>query len=93
MSGRKSVHQSLRDSGNLYAGCYLSRLHSGFLIHTSNHSAVDGTLMSGLGFDLIWFGVILVLFVHTGLLTPPFGMCVFSVKAALEGSSIRRRNF
>jgi len=41
-------------------------------------------IIATLGFDLIWFGVILVLFVHMGLLTPPFGMCVFSVKAALD---------
>jgi TRAP-type C4-dicarboxylate transport system permease large subunit len=40
-------------------------------------------LMASLGFDLIWFGVVLVLFVHMGLLTPPFGMCVFAVKASI----------
>lgn len=41
-------------------------------------------IISDLGFNLIWFGVILVLFVHMGLLTPPFGMCVFSVKVSIS---------
>lgn len=45
-------------------------------------------IMSMLGFDLIWYGVIMVLFVHMGLLTPPFGMCVFAVKGALSNRSI-----
>jgi len=40
-------------------------------------------IMASLGFDLIWFGVVIVLFVHMGLITPPFGMCVFAVKGAL----------
>jgi tripartite ATP-independent transporter DctM subunit len=41
-------------------------------------------IMGIMGFDLIWFGVVFVLFVHLGLLTPPFGMCVFTVKSAIE---------
>lgn len=40
--------------------------------------------MRALGFDLIWFGVVLVLTVYLGLLTPPFGMSVFAVKSALD---------
>lgn len=40
-------------------------------------------LIADMGFDLIWFGIVIVLFVHMGLITPPFGMCVFSVKGAL----------
>jgi tripartite ATP-independent transporter DctM subunit len=34
--------------------------------------------------DLIWFGVITVLAVEIGLLTPPFGISVFVVKSALK---------
>lgn len=34
-----------------------------------------------LGLDLIWFGVIAVLAVEMGLITPPFGICVFAVKS------------
>lgn len=36
-----------------------------------------------LGFDPIWFGVVMVIAVEMGLITPPFGMSVFTVKASL----------
>lgn len=36
-----------------------------------------------LGFDLIWFGVMCVISIETGLITPPFGMSVFVVKSAV----------
>jgi tripartite ATP-independent transporter DctM subunit len=35
----------------------------------------------GLGFDPIWFGVILVVVVEIGLITPPIGINVFMIKA------------
>lgn len=35
-------------------------------------------------FDLIWFGVITVIAVEIGLLTPPFGLSVFTIKSALD---------
>ena len=38
-------------------------------------------LLSSLGFDLIWFGVILVMVVEITLLSPPVGMNVFVIKA------------
>jgi C4-dicarboxylate transporter, DctM subunit len=38
--------------------------------------------------DLVWFGVITVVAVETGLLTPPFGLSAFTVKAALDDKSI-----
>ena len=36
-----------------------------------------------LGYDLIWFGIVSIVAVETGLLTPPFGMVVFAMKATL----------
>lgn len=36
-----------------------------------------------LGFDLIWFGIVSVVAVEMGLLTPPFGIVVYTMKAAL----------
>lgn len=36
-----------------------------------------------LGWDLIWLGVVMVIVTEMGLLTPPFGMVVFSVKATI----------
>lgn len=35
------------------------------------------------GYDKIWFGMIAIIAVEIGLLTPPFGMVVFAMKAAL----------
>ena len=36
-----------------------------------------------LGFDPIAFGILGILAIEVGLLTPPFGMLVFTVRAAL----------
>jgi tripartite ATP-independent transporter DctM subunit len=35
-------------------------------------------------FDLIWFGVLTVVAVEIGLLTPPFGLSVYTIKAAMN---------
>lgn len=40
------------------------------------------------GLDIIWFGVITVVAVEIGLLTPPFGISVYTVKSALDDRSI-----
>src|SRR3546814_20715564 len=44
---------------------------------------VFGPLASALGFDPIAFAIIGILAIETGLLTPPFGILVFTVKAAV----------
>lgn len=36
-----------------------------------------------LGYDPIWFGIIAIVAIEVGLLTPPFGMVIFSMKSAL----------
>ena len=38
--------------------------------------------------DLIWFGIITIISVEIGLLTPPFGISVFVIKSALDDPSI-----
>jgi C4-dicarboxylate transporter, DctM subunit len=40
------------------------------------------------GFDLIWFGVLTVLAVEIGLLTPPFGLSVYTIKSALDDQDL-----
>lgn len=35
-----------------------------------------------LGFDPIWFGIVMLMAVEIGLVTPPLGMNVYVVKAA-----------
>jgi C4-dicarboxylate transporter, DctM subunit len=44
---------------------------------------VFGPLAMALGFDPLAFAIIGVLAIETGLLTPPFGLLVFTVKAAV----------
>ena len=40
-------------------------------------------IVKALGYSLIWFGVVSVIVIEMGLLTPPFGMVVFAMKSAL----------
>jgi tripartite ATP-independent transporter DctM subunit len=42
----------------------------------------------GFNMDIIWFGVITVVAVEIGLLTPPFGLSVYTVKATLNDPSV-----
>lgn len=44
------------------------------------------------GMDIIWFGVITVVAVEIGLLTPPFGVSVYTVKSALNDTRITIRD-
>ncbi|MDN2581483.1 TRAP transporter large permease [Aquibium sp. ELW1220] len=41
-----------------------------------------------MGVDLVWFGIVTVIAVEIGLLTPPFGLSVFVIKSTLNDDSI-----
>ncbi len=41
------------------------------------------------GFDLIWFGVLTVVAVEIGLLTPPFGLSVYTIKSAMDDPALK----
>lgn len=41
-------------------------------------------IMMSLGFDPIWFGVIAVILIEMGMITPPVGMNVFVVKGIAQ---------
>ncbi len=41
-------------------------------------------LVSSLGFDPIWFGIVIVMVVELGLISPPVGMNLFVVQSALQ---------
>ncbi len=45
-------------------------------------------LVSGLGFDLIWFGILVVVATEISLITPPIGMNVFVLKGVLKDVSV-----
>ncbi len=44
-------------------------------------------IVTGLGFDPVWFGVVLVIVVELGLITPPVGMNIFIVKGLMPDVS------
>jgi C4-dicarboxylate transporter DctM subunit len=44
-------------------------------------------LVTSLGFDPVWFGIIIVVVVQIGLISPPVGMNMFVVKSMLPGIS------
>ncbi len=45
-------------------------------------------VVSALGGDLIWFGVVTVIGIEIGLLTPPLGLSVYVIKSSLDDQSI-----
>jgi TRAP-type C4-dicarboxylate transport system permease large subunit len=38
-------------------------------------------LVAAYGFDVVWFGVLFLMCMQLGLLTPPFGMLLFTMKS------------
>jgi C4-dicarboxylate transporter, DctM subunit len=49
---------------------------------------IAAPIATQMGFDLIHFGVITILAVEIGLLTPPFGISIFTVKSTLNDPKI-----
>ncbi|XKE46868.1 TRAP transporter large permease [Halomonas organivorans] len=45
-------------------------------------------ISASFGMDPTWFGIITVVAVEIGLITPPFGLSVYTVKASLDDQSI-----
>jgi tripartite ATP-independent transporter DctM subunit len=45
-------------------------------------------VVKALGGDLVWFGVVAVVAIEIGLLTPPFGIAVYVVKSTLDDQRI-----
>jgi C4-dicarboxylate transporter DctM subunit len=41
-----------------------------------------------MGIDLVWFGIVTVIAVEIGLLTPPFGISVYVIRATLDDDSV-----
>ena len=65
----------------LLLGVYvlLGAVMESFSIMVITVPVVSG-LISGLGFDLVWWGIIMLVVVEIGLITPPFGINVFILK-------------
>ena len=45
-------------------------------------------IASGFGMNLVWFGIVTIVAVEIGLLTPPFGLSVYVIKSTLADSRI-----
>ena len=45
-------------------------------------------VLQPMGVDLVWFGIITVIAVEIGLLTPPFGISVYVIKSTLDDKTI-----
>jgi len=45
-------------------------------------------VVTALGGDLIWFGIVTIVGVEIGLLTPPLGLSVYVIKSSLDDQSI-----
>lgn len=45
-------------------------------------------VLVSMGTDLVWFGIVTVIAIEVGLLTPPFGMSVFVIKATINDPSV-----
>ncbi len=41
-------------------------------------------VVADLGYDLVWFGLVMIIAIETGMITPPFGINVFTVKSSLH---------
>jgi tripartite ATP-independent transporter DctM subunit len=42
---------------------------------------ITGPLVEALGYDLVWWGIIQVVVIETGLISPPVGMNMFAIKS------------
>ena len=47
-------------------------------------------IVTGMGCDPVWFGVLIVLVVQIGLISPPVGMNLFVLNALLEGVALKQ---
>jgi C4-dicarboxylate transporter, DctM subunit len=59
----------------LVLGCFMETLS--MMIATL---PITAPLMSKAGFDPVWFGILIVLLMETGMITPPFGINLFMVQ-------------
>jgi C4-dicarboxylate transporter DctM subunit len=63
-------------------GCFIDALSIMFIL-----TPIFAPILINLGVDMIWFGVLNTVILNLGTITPPFGLCVFTVKA-IAGSDV-----
>ena len=60
------------------------RLH----LHPDDHRSPDLSVMKAFGVDFVWFGLVTVLAIEVGLITPPLGIAAYVVKSTLDDQRI-----
>ena len=85
----RARHRPLRRAGAHHADVSGARLPDGFARddHPDGADHISGDQVE-LGFDPIWFGVIIVMTVELGLIHPPVGMNIFVIKSVVEDVKI-----
>lgn len=51
--------------------------------------AVTHPLIISLGYNGVWFGVVLMIIIEVGLITPPVGMTLYAVQAVTPGTNLK----
>ena len=69
----------------LFLGCFLEGI--GMVLITV---PVFLPVITGFGYDPLWFGIIVVIVVELGLITPPVGMNIFIIQAQAPGINLRK---
>lgn len=64
-------------------GCFMEAL-SLLLIATP----LLAPIVAAMGFDLVWFGILMMLMLETALITPPIGVNLYVIQGVREGGSI-----
>jgi len=64
-------------------GCFMETLS--MMITTI---PVIAPIMVGLGFDAVWFGIVVILLIETALITPPVGLNLFVVQNVRRSGSL-----
>ena len=67
----------------LVLGCFMETLS--MMITTV---PVIAPVMQALGFDMVWFGIVVIVLVETALITPPVGLNLFVVHNLRKGGSL-----
>jgi TRAP-type C4-dicarboxylate transport system permease large subunit len=60
---------------------YLVSAHSSMRYQWSANHPVFYPLIVALGYDPIWFGIMIVMVVEMGMISPPVGMTIYVIKA------------
>ena len=45
----------------------------------------------GLGYDPVWFGILMIVLIEMALITPPVGLNLYVVQGARQGGRVERR--